>query len=46
MKEAEEKATLLFALDSGTGIVRHADAGYETSRRIAMEKGIKTPMLK
>jgi len=45
-KEAEEKATLLFTLDPGLGIVRHADAGYETSRRIAKEKGIKTPMLK
>jgi len=45
-KEAEEKATLLFTLDPGLGIVRHADAGYETSRRIAIERGIKTPMLK
>jgi len=45
-KEAEEKAALLFTLDPGLGIVRHADAGYETSRRIAVEKGIGMPMLK
>ena len=45
-KEAEEKAVCLFTVDPGIGVVRHADAGYETSIRIAKEKGIKAPMIK
>ncbi|HLK44184.1 MAG TPA: urocanate hydratase, partial [Thermoleophilia bacterium] len=31
--------------DPGTGIMRHADAGYESARRIARERGIQMPML-
>jgi urocanate hydratase len=45
-KEAEEKAARLFTVDPGIGVVRHADAGYETSRKIVKEKGIKAPMTK
>ena len=44
-KEAEEKAVRLFTVDPGIGIVRHADAGYEASIKIAKEKGIKAPMI-
>ena len=43
-KETEEKALRLFTFDPGIGVVRHADAGYEISRRIIKEKGIKAPM--
>ncbi|ADL08224.1 urocanate hydratase [Thermosediminibacter oceani] len=32
--------------DPGTGVMRHADAGYEIAIRTAKEKGIKMPMLK
>jgi urocanate hydratase len=32
--------------DPGTGVVRHADAGYMTARRVAKEKGIKVPMMR
>lgn len=45
-KEAEEKAVRLFTVDPGIGIVRHADAGYETSVEIIKKKGIKAPMIK
>lgn len=45
-KETEEKALRLFTFDPGIGVVRHADAGYEISRRIIKEKGIKAPMTK
>jgi urocanate hydratase len=45
-KEAEEKALRLFTVDPGIGVVRHADAGYETSIRIIKERGIKAPMIK
>jgi len=32
--------------DPGTGIARHADAGYEEAMKSAQEKGIKIPMAK
>lgn len=44
-REAEEKAVRLFTLDPGIGVIRHADAGYETSTKIVREKGIKAPMI-
>ena len=31
--------------DPGTGVVRHADAGYDIARRVARERGIDMPML-
>ncbi len=31
--------------DPGTGVVRHADAGYPTARDVARERGIHLPML-
>lgn len=45
-REAGQKAIRLFDADPGIGIVRHADAGYETSIRIVKEKGIKAPMIR
>jgi len=45
-EEAEKKAARLFTVDPGIGVVRHADAGYETSRKMVKEKGIKAPMIK
>ena len=44
-KEIEERARLVLTADPGIGVVRHADAGYETAKRVAREKGIKMPML-
>ena len=31
--------------DPGTGVLRHADAGYEIAERAAREVGIRIPML-
>jgi len=31
--------------DPGTGVVRHADAGYDIARRVARDRGIDMPML-
>jgi urocanate hydratase len=31
--------------DPGTGVMRHADAGYELARETARERGIDLPML-
>jgi len=44
--ESEKRIVQVLTTDPGTGIVRHADAGYETAIKIAKEKGIKMPMLK
>ena len=31
--------------DPGTGVMRHADAGYKIARKTALEKGIQIPMM-
>jgi urocanate hydratase len=31
--------------DPGTGVMRHADAGYEKARRVAREQGLDLPMV-
>ena len=31
--------------DPGTGVVRHADAGYDLAQRVARERGVDMPML-
>jgi urocanate hydratase len=31
--------------DPGTGVMRHADAGYEEAKACAREQGLKLPML-
>ena len=31
--------------DPGTGVMRHADAGYEKAQRVARERGVDIPML-
>jgi urocanate hydratase len=44
--EAGERLERVLTTDPGLGIVRHADAGYSTAKKIAIEKGIRMPMLK
>jgi urocanate hydratase len=31
--------------DPGTGVMRHADAGYDTAKRCARENGLDLPMV-
>jgi urocanate hydratase len=31
--------------DPATGVIRHADAGYERAVEVARERGIKIPMI-
>ncbi|HUK29036.1 MAG TPA: urocanate hydratase [Candidatus Acidoferrales bacterium] len=45
-KEIEKRAERVLTTDPGLGVVRHADAGYDSAIRVAREKGIKMPMLK
>ena len=44
--EAAQRLQRVLTTDPGTGVVRHADAGYEIAIRTAKEKGIWMPMLK
>jgi urocanate hydratase len=44
--EASGKLERVLTTDPGIGIVRHADAGYTTARKIARANGIQMPMLK
>jgi urocanate hydratase len=43
--EADARLARVLVTDPGTGVVRHADAGYEVAIRCAREKGLKVPML-
>ncbi|QQG49560.1 MAG: urocanate hydratase [archaeon] len=42
--EAEKRLELALTNDPGTGVARHADAGYEEAIRTAKAKGVKIPM--
>ncbi|MFC7138608.1 urocanate hydratase [Halosimplex aquaticum] len=41
---AAEKARRVFTTDPGTGVVRHADAGYEQALQQARESAVPVPM--
>ena len=44
-KEAEKRVVTVLQNDPGTGIIRHADAGYQTAIDVANTKGVKLPMI-
>ena len=41
---AAEKLDRVLTADPGTGVMRHADAGYDRSVEVAEERGIRIPM--
>ena len=41
---AAEKLARVLTADPGTGVMRHADAGYERARDVAHERGVRIPM--
>jgi urocanate hydratase len=43
--EADRRLATALTNDPGTGVARHADAGYEDAIRTAKMKGVKIPML-
>jgi urocanate hydratase len=45
-KEMEKRGERVLTTDPGIGVVRHADAGYESAIKVAREKKLKMPMLK
>ncbi|MBX9402142.1 urocanate hydratase [Lysobacter sp. BMK333-48F3] len=44
-EEADKRIARVLWNDPGTGVMRHADAGYEIARDCAREQGLKLPML-
>jgi urocanate hydratase len=43
--EAARRLERVLWNDCGTGVMRHADAGYDIARKVAAAKGLKLPML-
>jgi urocanate hydratase len=42
---ADERLRRVLTTDPGTGVMRHADAGYDEAIRVARERGVDIPML-
>lgn len=45
-EEAAKRIARVLTNDPGTGVMRHADAGYEIAKQCAREQGLDLPMLK
>jgi urocanate hydratase len=43
--EADERLRAVLTADPGTGVMRHADAGYELAIETAKTRGVDIPML-
>jgi urocanate hydratase len=43
--DAADRLDRVLTNDPGTGVMRHADAGYERARQVARERGVRLPML-
>jgi urocanate hydratase len=43
--EAAERLERVLTSDPGMGVVRHADAGYESAQAVARSRGVRMPML-
>ena len=43
---AAERLERVLTADPGTGVMRHADAGYERAIEVAKERGVDIPMMK
>jgi urocanate hydratase len=41
---AGEKLARVLTADPGTGVIRHADAGYERASEVAAQRGVRIPM--
>ena len=41
---ADERLDRVLTADPGTGVARHADAGYARSVEVAAERGVRIPM--
>jgi urocanate hydratase len=41
---ADQRLARVLTADPGTGVMRHADAGYEIAKQVARERGVDLPM--
>ncbi len=41
---AAAKLDRVLTADPGTGVIRHADAGYDRALEVAAERGVRVPM--
>jgi urocanate hydratase len=41
---AAQKLDRVLTADPGTGVIRHADAGYDRAVEVAKERGVRVPM--
>ncbi len=41
--DAAARLERVLTIDPGMGVIRHADAGYDTARRVAAERGVRVP---
>jgi len=44
-READEKLQRVLTADPGSGVARHADAGYPEALATARERGVRLPMV-
>jgi urocanate hydratase len=44
-ENARDRLERVLTSDPGTGVARHADAGYEDALAVAKERGVRIPML-
>jgi urocanate hydratase len=44
-ENARDRLERVLTTDPGTGVARHADAGYERAQEVARERGVRIPML-
>ncbi|MCR6662061.1 MAG: urocanate hydratase [Luteimonas sp.] len=44
-EEADKRIARVLWNDPGTGVMRHADAGYDIAKQCAQEQGLKLPMV-
>jgi urocanate hydratase len=44
-EESSQRVERVLTVDPGIGVVRHADAGYTTAKRIVRGQGLRMPML-
>lgn len=43
--DGERRLRLVLTNDPGTGVMRHADAGYDRARQVARDRGVRLPMI-
>ncbi len=44
-ERAEKALARVLINDPGTGVIRHADAGYEKAIEVAQQRGLDLPMI-